>query len=157
MKRNQLNLLAIVAVTIFSLSSCSSKMYTTRQVPIVRESIPTNPIIADLDVDISKKISGESVVTGKSATVENAKQLALWNAMEENNADVIVDPIFSLDIRLNRIDAKVIGYKGTYKDVHTATKKEIENLLMYREAQPMMIQKDGTGGTGKFFQRLMGK
>lgn len=140
-----------------ALASCTSKMYTTRSTPILRESIPTNPIIANLDVDLSKKVKGEAVVKGPSATPENAKQMALWNAMEESGADLIVDPIFELTIKFKKITAKVIGYKGVYKNVHTATEKEIENLLMYREAQPMMLQKDGTAGKGKGFLRLFGR
>lgn len=160
MKRiNYILIMAIVAGSIAT--SCSSKIYSTRQTPILRESIPANPIIADMDVDISKKITGEAIVKGGSATIDNAKQMALWQAMEDNKADVVVDPIFSLVIKKGifrkKINAKVMGYKGSYSDVHVASENEIKNLLIYREAQPMFLQNDGSAGKGKFFSKLLGK
>lgn len=140
-------------------TSCSSKIYSTRQTPILRESIPANPIIADMEVDITKKVTGEAMVKGGSATIDNAKQMALWKAMEDNSADVIVDPIFALVIKSGifrkKITATVMGYKGKYTDVHVASEKEIKNLLIYREAQPMFLQRDGSAGKGKFFSKFM--
>jgi hypothetical protein len=156
--KKQILLIAILAcVTSFVTTSCSSKMYSTRQTPILRESIPANPIIADMEVSVDKKIKGTATLRGGGATFENARQMALWDAMESNLADVVIDPIFSIRVRKGlfskRITAEVMGYKGTYTGVHVASEREIENLLMYREAQPMMLQGEGTATKGRFFNR----
>lgn len=137
---------SMIPLTLFALamSSCKpvTKMYTSRNIPINREAIPYNPIIADLKVDLSKKVTGS--ITAKNVTTENAKHLAIYNAMETSGADVVVDPVFKIETKGIKTKASVSGYFGIYDNVHKATKDELENLKLLKESIPTQIIEDKT-------------
>jgi len=60
---------AMLMIAGIMLTSCKvvTKTYTSRSIPITREAIPYNPVIADIKVDLSRKISG-------TVTVKNVSQ-----------------------------------------------------------------------------------
>jgi hypothetical protein len=127
-----------------TLTSCKpgAKLFTTRDIPINRESIPYNPIVADLKVDISRKVTG--TIKEKNITIENAKNLALYNAMETSGADVIVDPMYKIETKGKKTTATVTGYFGTYENVHKASEIELQNLKLLKESIPTKLIQDKT-------------
>jgi len=149
MKKFNRILIFIFAVNLFSACSVTNKInssvYTTRQQPINREALPYNPMIADLKVDADKKISGTAIRQVDFATdaeVDNTKQLALYNAMANSGADVVIDPIFKVNISNNEgkdrkitIQADVNGYFAKYTSIHKADTTELKSLKLYRKAQ----------------------
>ena len=126
-------------------SSCSgtafnkinTTIYQTRQQPINKGAIPYNPVVVDLNVDI-KKITGASirqVDRYNEFELENTKQAALYNAMVNSGADVVIDPIFKVNITNNdgrddkvTIQAEVTGFYAKYTNAHKADANEIQNL-----------------------------
>lgn len=141
----------IIGVAVFAMVSCTStnkintSVYTTRQQPINREAVPFNPVIADLKVDIDKKVTGSAIRQVEllnESEVDNTKQLSLYNAMTSSGADVVVDPIFKVEITNNNgkdkkvtIQSDVSGYYGKYTSVHKADTTELKTLMLFRQAQ----------------------
>jgi hypothetical protein len=121
-----------------ALNKVNTTMYETRQQSINKNAIPYNPVVVDLNVDINKKISGSSirqVSVYSEAEVENTKQAALYNAMNNSGADVVIDPIFKVNISNNEgrdtkitIQAEVTGFFAKYTNAHKADANEIQNL-----------------------------
>lgn len=145
MKKSK-NLAYMILVIVFA-SSCSqvtfnkinTTVYETRQQDINKGAIPYNPVIADLRVDLDKKISGSSirqVTRYNDFELENTKQAALYNAVTNSSADVVIDPVFKINITNNdgrddkvTIQAEVSGFFGKYTDIHKAETKELENAM----------------------------
>lgn len=133
---------------IILMTSCSgttfnkinTSIYETRQQPINKGAIPYNPVVVDLNVDINKKVSGTSirqVDRYNDFELENTKQAALYNAMSNSGADVIIDPIFKVNITNNdgrddkiTIQAEVSGFYAKYTNAHKADATEIQNLKL---------------------------
>jgi len=130
---------AMLMIAGIMLTSCKvvTKTYTSRSIPITREAIPYNPVIADIKVDLSSKISG--TVTVKNVSQDNAKQLAIYNAMETSGADVVIDPIFKIETKGIKTTATVYGYFGAYENVHKATEAELQNLKLLKEGMPNQV------------------
>ncbi len=133
-----------IIVALF-MSSCSqmtfnkinTTVYETRQQDINKGAIPYNPVIADLKVDLDKKITGSSirqVNTFNEFELENTKQASLYNAVTNSGADVVVDPIFKINITNNNgkddkisIQSEVSGFYGKYTSIHKADANELVN------------------------------
>ena len=104
--------------------SCSKKIYTARYIPIERETIPTKPLIATLDVDINKRTKGDAILKGKTGVIENAKRMAIVDAMNNSGADVIVDPIFEITKKRKKVTCIVNGFYAKYAEVANATRED---------------------------------
>jgi len=63
-------------------------------VNVDRKNFMVTPVVADLNVDFSKKISATSE---KKKTVNAAKDQAYYKAVTENGIDVLVDPIYNIE------------------------------------------------------------
>ena len=138
-----IRLLILSTLTVIFASSCSqmtynkinTTVYETRQQDIQKGAMPFNPVIADLKVDLDKKISGSSirqVVRYNDFELENTKQAALYNAMSNSGADVVVDPIYKVNITNNEgrddkitIQSEVSGFFGKYTSIHKADATEL--------------------------------
>ncbi len=143
MKKIKLMILSVLTV-IFA-SSCSqmtfnkinTTVYETRQQDIQKGALPYNPVIADLKVDLDKKISGNSIRQinrYNEYELEITKQAALYNAITNSGADVVIDPIFKINITNNdgrddkiTIQAEVSGFFGKYTGIHKADSTELAN------------------------------
>lgn len=128
MKKNLL-VSSIVFITACSTTNkINTTYYETRQQPINKGSIPYNPVIADLKVDVDKKITGTAIRQVdylNNTEIENTKQQALYNAITNSGADLIIDPIFKITANNNdgrdqkvTIQAEVSGFYGKYTNVH---------------------------------------
>lgn len=137
-------LLLSIIVAVFA-TSCSqmsynkinTTIYQTRQQDISKGAIPYNPVIADLKVDLDKKISGSSirqVIRYNESELQNSKESSLYNAITNSGADVVVDPIFKINITNNdgrddkvTIKSEVTGFFGKYTSIHKADATELLN------------------------------
>lgn len=138
------NLFLLLVVSAMVCASCTQKVYTSRSQYINRGNIPTNPLVADLKVDLTKKLTGTGTAKGKSATVEVAKEVAIYNAINGSGADMLVDPICNCTIkpgiilpfpflipipyRQKKVTCEVTGYFAVYTNIHTASDDEVRRI-----------------------------
>ncbi len=141
----------LIALTAVTLGACTTKMYTSRSQPIARGEIPTTPMVADLKVDLTKKVTASGTVKGRDASIETAKDVAIYNAMTSNNADLIIDPICKCTVknalwiplpflipipyRPKIVTCEVTGYPATYLNVHVASAEELAKLKDFSASQ----------------------
>lgn len=128
----------ISACSSTSLNKINSTIYETRQQPINKGAIPYNPVVVDLNVDVNKKITGSSirqVDRFNDFELENTKQAAMYNAMTNSGADVVIDPIYKITITNNdgrdtkvTIQAEVTGFYAKYTNAHKADATELQNM-----------------------------
>ena len=132
----------IILGSVFGLAliliGCSTYQYSARQVNVNRQNIKTTPTIVDVKPDYSKRIE---VTSGWCLTAEEAVDECRYNAITENQIDVIVDPIWKVKNRPLRIKrrhkATVIGYAGYYVNSRTV----YEDMKTLREFSREDIEK----------------
>jgi len=115
------------------LTSCGvtkSRTVTNRTINASYQNIVIKPLVAEVDVDITKKITGTATV--KNGNVEQAKDLAKWNAIETSGADIIIDPIFDITVNSLTVEAKVVGFFGKYTKIETIGDEDLEKLELYQ-------------------------
>jgi len=93
---------------------------TARTRTITEGSITeTSSLVTDLVVE-ERKVSGS--FSGRNVTEENAKQLAVADALKKADAEVLIEPTYEVEIRDNvDITAKVEGFPGRYKNFRHPT------------------------------------
>lgn len=150
--------LLILAVTLI-FGSCSVRSTTSREIKTAPSSVYQKKLIADLEVDITKKITGSAVVKikgadqvdlklGKSKTLyERAMNMAKWDAVTKANADAIADPIYNINQSGSTVTVEVQGFYGKYKSIDIATN---DDLMLYIETKLSM----GTGILGITFAQF---
>jgi hypothetical protein len=108
---------ALPIIVCFSLllASCSFTTYQNRVSNVQKRSVIAQPVIVDVKVDLNRKVTGEG--TGK--IIELAKQAALSAAMEASNADVIVEPLYTVQHLDRSYKVKVVGFYGKYDNPRT--------------------------------------
>ncbi|MCB0477525.1 MAG: hypothetical protein KDC84_05150 [Crocinitomicaceae bacterium] len=100
--------LSVVAV------SCTVKKYGTREQDIVNQTIFTRPMVADVDVNVNKKIEGYA----EDKMLDDAKSKARHDALTKSGADIIVDPVYSYEKPMyGKYKVTVQGYFGKYTAV----------------------------------------
>lgn len=126
----------LLLLGVVALSSCSTYQYSARQTNVARRSINTYEQMASIDVDYSKQVTATSKF---QHTVRAAIQEAELLCLQENNIDVIVDPVIKVKTRplrlLKRHQATVTGYVGIYKEEQTVEKTKqytLEEIEKYK-------------------------
>ncbi|MEX1002504.1 MAG: hypothetical protein WDZ35_10360 [Crocinitomicaceae bacterium] len=134
-----------MAFSLLIMTSCSVVMQKTTAEPRTIEANETRivikPLLAEVEVDVTKKITGTATIKG--GTPEQAKELAKWDAIEKSGADIIVDPMYKVTTTSTTITAEVIGFFGKYKKISTVEDKDLENLDLYT------VPSGGGGEAGK--------
>lgn len=132
MKKINIILVAVVALIA---TSCTTYSYTTRSVKINKQNIDATSAFVDIAPDYSRRISAES---GKHKTASAAMDEARFNAIVENNIDVIVDPIYKVTKSGKKYSAQVVGFAGFYKnnrsfyeDLERLKKVDLEEIEKY--------------------------
>ena len=120
-------------------SGCSVTKYEARTFKGVRPNVMVLPLVADVDVDITKKIKG----TGSAKTELAAKEEAVYKAIDNSGADVIVDPIFIITVSGRTVKADVTGFYGKYKEIRNASESDLDKLTKYNEAGGITTMKSG--------------
>jgi hypothetical protein len=117
----KITLLALVAIVLLA-TSCSKNFYSHRSVNVERKDFMVTPVVADINVDFTKKYTATST---KQKSVNAAKDMAYYKAVTENNIDVLVDPIYNIEqtdkilFWGGKVTASISGFGAKY----TTTKK----------------------------------
>ena len=119
-------LLILIAVAI-AFCSCSTYRYTSRETYIENQNIKATPTVVDLRVDYGRHIIETS---RRCKTPEDALSEAKFNAVVNNNIDVLVDMVYKMEKRLRKYQATVFGYAGYFKNSRSLYEdiKLLENI-----------------------------
>lgn len=141
----------LLLIIIVSATSCStSRTGTSKSLDIVGPGVIHKPVIADLDVK-QQKIS----VTMTFSNVEsmaNARNEVLRKALEEHNADVLIEPSFTSETTNRKTDLTVKGWPATYKNFRQIQEDDIKyleikpNYLQKAERKETMVEEKKKGG-----------
>jgi hypothetical protein len=98
-----------------SVISCKSYQHSHRLVEVDRKHSMDAELNVDVEIipDFTKRIKGQSNKTHKTAG--DAKDEAYFNAIVDNQIDVLIAPIYSVEVSSAGCEAVVHGYAGTYK------------------------------------------
>lgn len=113
-------LMAMIAAII--MSGCAPIKWTTRDtstMEVTKSGIYTKPKVADLKIE-NYKVKGEYEASLKKETILAIKQQALQNALKNANADILVEPIFTIERDGNTVKAEVSGFPAkvtSFKDI----------------------------------------
>lgn len=131
--KNQLSLL-MLAVMSTLLLSCSAKKHLAYEQYVTKTPLLQAPMIAELDVDLTKKVSAN--VRCYKSNEENAKQAALYDAMKNSGCDVVVHPVYEIIFGKKVIEVTVSGYYGKYKNIR---KPNLEDVTLMQELQDAQL------------------
>ena len=107
-------ILAIALVTITVTSCGVIKQNTVKSSDVNGPTVIQKPVVVDLDVKEQKVTGTYSDKSSKS--IGYVKQMALYDALQKSNADVIVEPRYVVTKTFRKIDVTVTGYPATYKN-----------------------------------------
>jgi hypothetical protein len=105
----------LVVAVAASLASCSTYEHSFRSIDVDQKNSVQAKIQVDVAVtpDFSKRMKAQSTKNHK--TPQAAKDEAYYNAIIENQIDVLISPIYSVTVRGGVCEATVHGYAGFYK------------------------------------------
>lgn len=117
-------LVFLSTISILLLTACSKNYYSHRSINIDKNNLITTPVVTDISVDITKKVTARS---GERKTIAQAKDEAYYNAIVNNNIDVVVDPIYNITEKptllffRRRAVVEITGFSGKYTNVRNVT------------------------------------
>ncbi len=121
MKRLILSIFALGALV-----SCKTYSHSSREIGLDSKNVESNTFVVDVVPDFSKKIKASS--TKKHSSEQLAKDEAYFNALIENNVDVLISPIYSVTTSSSSIEVTVHGYGGFYKNPKIASQAKQDDL-----------------------------
>lgn len=122
-------LLFSIAVIAFTLASCTTIRTTPRMIDAHDSKIIIKPLLAEVEVDLNKKITGTA--TARNMSADDVKELAKWDAITKSGADIIVDPVFKISTTWRTTTVEVTGFFGKYTSIKTVEESDLENLDLY--------------------------
>jgi len=123
-------------IIVLSLVSCSTtKTGTAKTMEIVGPGVLHKPVIADLIVKEDKVTATASFSQVES--MNNAKNEVVRKALNDFNADVLLEPAFESTTTNGKTILTVKGWPANYKNFRTIEEKDIKFL----EIKPGLIQK----------------
>jgi len=125
--------LALLSLTIFSCQTV--KTGTAKTIDISGVGVIHKPVIADLDVQ-EQKIT-KTITLKSMESLEAAKNEIVRNLLNENNADLLVEPKFESKTKNGKTDLTVTGWLAFYKNFRTIEEKDIKLL----EVRPAIINR----------------
>jgi len=95
--------------------SCSTLQKTTETntIGINEARIGNTPLITDLDIR-SEKVEGKAI--GSSTSIKKLKQFAVAEALSKANADLLIEPKYSVETKNSRSTVIVVGWPANYKN-----------------------------------------
>jgi len=140
-------------------SSCKTYNHSSRRIDISNKNLNTESVVVDIKPNFEKKVIGSSTKLHKTAS--KAMEEAYFNAIIENNIDVLVDPIYSISttkaflfIFGGKSEATVNGYAGYYQNarpisVHERNKMDekiskLEEFAKFEGTQEIIEEKTYT-------------
>ena len=121
--------LKILPLVFFSLSifSCKTvKTGTAKSIDILGTGVIHTPVIVDLDVN-QQKIS-KTIILKNMVSLENAKSEIIRELLNENNADLLVEPKFISKTKNGKTEVTVTGWLAFYKNFRSLEEKDIDLL-----------------------------
>lgn len=117
------NLLFLLVIPI-SICSCSTvqKTATIKTQRIQANEITHIPVVADLEVSETKVIG---IAEGKSSELTSTKLMAIKDALNKADADILVEPIFESENNGLTVKVKVTGWPASYKNFRSITNDDI--------------------------------
>ena len=123
--KNNILLVAILVTTL--LTSCAVyKSKTSKTIDIYGSGVIHKPVLVDLDVR-GRKASGIANEK-KHLSLETIKQNAIANLLKNEDADVLVEPIFETEIYRSNITVTVTGWPATYKNFRSIQAEDVPLL-----------------------------
>ena len=116
-----------VLVLMLLVSCGSTKTATSNEISAQESSVYQKSLVAEMEVDLTKKIKGTAVVT--NGNEEEAKNMAKWNAIESSGAHAIIEPIFNIERTGSTVNCSVQGYYGVFSSIETATEQDLLNYV----------------------------
>jgi hypothetical protein len=124
----------ILSITFFSLilflNSCSSTKYSyssIKTVDVGSSGIIQKPLVVDLDVK-AQKVSGNASTSNSNLTEEEVKRIALADALQKANADILVEPRYEVNIEDGNMRVSVTGWPANYKNFRNVTNEDLPLL-----------------------------
>lgn len=118
----------------FFLVSCNTYKYQSRVSNIRTDNTHMVPNVVDVEINFNKKISANS---GRHLSPTSAKEEAYFNAVTQNEIDVLVSPIYEIETTSRflffggRSTARVTGFAGKF----------VNSRTLYEEQDRMFDQK----------------
>jgi hypothetical protein len=125
--------LALLLLTVFSCQTV--KTGTAKSIDISGVGVIHKPVIADLDVK-EEKIT-KTIMLKNLESLENAKNEIIRELLNENNADLLVEPKFESKTKNGKTELTVTGWLAYYKNFRTIEEKDIKLL----EVRPAIINR----------------
>ena len=139
----------LASLCAIALSSCTIYQYTGRDASINRQNIQATPTIVDVKADFTKRVNTTS---NWQRTAEQAMEECKYLAITANNIDIVVDPIYQIQVRPHKIRKKfkatLTGFGGYYINsrnpmedmnlIKNFTREEIENYLLLHQSEMML-------------------
>jgi len=126
MKKFKLFFLAVS--TAFVVTSCSTYKHSYRLSAVPNSTIGVTPTVVDVEADFERQVSGKS--DKKTSSVQDAKDNAYYNAIVDNKIDVLVDPIYRVQVKKSLFKttatAEVTGFAGEFVNPRTLSESETE-------------------------------
>lgn len=126
MKRSIITIL-ILSVMGVSCTTTQQTTSTTKTMDIYGPGVIQHPIVGELDVDIDK-VQGEAKASGTNVDVSNLKVLAVQNASEKADADILVEPSFEVSEEGSEITVVAEGFPARYTGFRQITEDDIPLL-----------------------------
>jgi hypothetical protein len=124
---------ALLSLTVFSCQTV--KTGTAKSIDISGVGVIHKPVIADLDVK-EEKIT-KTIMLKNLESLENAKNEIIRELLNENNADLLVEPKFESKTKNGKTELTVTGWLAYYKNFRTIEEKDIKLL----EVRPAIINR----------------
>ncbi len=104
--------------------------YHVRNAEIDETSITRSEVVCDLNIDFSKRVMGASRDHTGDDRALRAKEEAYFNALVNNNIDVLVSPIYQVEQTDKTASAIAYGFAGMYVNARprATALKEVEGI-----------------------------
>ena len=143
-------------------ASCSTKtITTTKKMDIYGAGVIQYPVVAELDVKVTKVTGTARSTSGQSLSV--TRNNAVADALKNSNADVLIEPIFESETTQGVTRVTVTGFPGTYINFRHATKDDVDLLNLgilqkatVSEPESVEVSSKGTVGPGAIVGALAG-
>ncbi|OYT11165.1 MAG: hypothetical protein B6I18_05250 [Bacteroidetes bacterium 4572_112] len=109
--------------------SCSTIFHTTETntIDIDEKGIQHTPLITDLEIR-SKKVEGKAF--GSVSAITKLKEEAIFNAVSKSNADLLIEPIYTITTSGSKATVTVVGWPANYRNFKQMTVADTTVLIM---------------------------
>jgi len=130
--KSRVVLIAICTLAVVSCKTINSG--TSKSIDISGVGVIHKPVIADLDVAAEK--STKTMVIKNMESLTNAKNEIIRVLLNENNADLLVEPKFDSKTKNGKTELTVTGWLAYYKNFRTIEEKDLKLI----EIRPAVIR-----------------